>query len=427
MALSVTHTTPADGTFSAAGSAAWDESHTVTGIAVVATSGAYGDLTGTPVLAAVATSGAYGSLSGTPTLSAVATSGAYGDLSGTPSLNIFKQVFVTAQATLVASGTADTLQFIAGTNITLTADAGGKKLTIAAAAGDAAAAWPIGSIYMATVDTNPSTLLGFGTWNSIPGKFLVGVATGNAEFDAGVSGGATGTSYTPSGSNAVVQFTPSGTNAISLFREAVAGTNAASVASGSVSIEYPTGVPVFAGATGSASVSVNWPAGVPTFAGTAHQHGLPISHLASGGAVYFAGAASAWGSGTTLGMNAKVTTLGANASSTNIVSIVSVLGIQLSQTATAAGAITWPASVPQALVTGLVPAGIISWPATAPSAVFKTGTAAAQIFTGVTGSVSGQVFTGVTGTVSGQAFTGNQTSIAILPPYRTVYMWERTA
>lgn len=35
-------------------------------------------------LAAVATSGAYSSLSGTPTLAAVATSGAYGDLSGTP-------------------------------------------------------------------------------------------------------------------------------------------------------------------------------------------------------------------------------------------------------------------------------------------------------------------------------------------------------
>jgi hypothetical protein len=60
-------------------------------------------------------------------------------------------------------------------------------------------------------------------------------------------------------------------------------------------------------------------------------------------------------------------------------------------------------------------AGIITWPATAPSAVTKNGTAAAQIFTGVTGSVSGQVFTGV------------QTSIAILPPYVAFYMWERTA
>ena len=58
----------------------------VSGLATVATSGAYGDLTGTPSLASVATSGAYSDLSGTPSLSAVAISGAYSDLSGTPSL-----------------------------------------------------------------------------------------------------------------------------------------------------------------------------------------------------------------------------------------------------------------------------------------------------------------------------------------------------
>lgn len=54
--------------------------------AVVATSGAYSDLSGTPSLAAVAISGAYSDLSGKPSLSAVATSGAYSDLSGKPSL-----------------------------------------------------------------------------------------------------------------------------------------------------------------------------------------------------------------------------------------------------------------------------------------------------------------------------------------------------
>jgi len=58
----------------------------ITGLAAVATSGAYSDLSGTPSLAAVATSGAYSDLSGTPSLAAVATSGAYSDLSGTPSL-----------------------------------------------------------------------------------------------------------------------------------------------------------------------------------------------------------------------------------------------------------------------------------------------------------------------------------------------------
>lgn len=55
-------------------------------LAVVATSGAYADLTGKPVLAAVATSGAYGDLSGRPALATVATSGAYADLSGRPTI-----------------------------------------------------------------------------------------------------------------------------------------------------------------------------------------------------------------------------------------------------------------------------------------------------------------------------------------------------
>lgn len=360
MAISVLHTTPSDATFSAAGAAAWDEEHTVGGFATVAQSGDYANLTGTPVI---------------------------------PSL---------------------------------------------------ADAWPIGSVFTSVRTTSPATILGFGTWASLgEGHVLVAVATAIAQFNTvKASGGAltaassgtvstptfTGDAYTPSGANAIsltkdavagsnaislTRDAVAGSNAIALFREAAAGANAASVASGSVSVE--------------------WPTGVPTFDGTAHQHGLPISHIASGGAVYFAGAASAWGSGTTVGMNAKVTTLGANASSTNIISIVSVLGVPLSQTATAAG--------------------IISWPATAPSAVIKNATAAAQTFTGVTGSVSGQTFTGVTASVSGQVFTGVTASVSgqvftgvakaptgavskpeyvgdetsIVQPFICVYFWERTA
>ncbi len=58
----------------------------VSGLATVATTGAYSDLTGTPTLATVATTGAYSDLTGTPTLATVATTGAYSDLSGTPTL-----------------------------------------------------------------------------------------------------------------------------------------------------------------------------------------------------------------------------------------------------------------------------------------------------------------------------------------------------
>ena len=58
----------------------------ISGLATVATSGAYAGLSGTPSLATVATSGAYADLSGSPSLATVATSGAYSDLSGLPTL-----------------------------------------------------------------------------------------------------------------------------------------------------------------------------------------------------------------------------------------------------------------------------------------------------------------------------------------------------
>ena len=58
----------------------------ISGLATVATTGAYSDLSGTPSLATVATSGAYSDLSGTPSLATVATTGAYSDLSGKPTL-----------------------------------------------------------------------------------------------------------------------------------------------------------------------------------------------------------------------------------------------------------------------------------------------------------------------------------------------------
>jgi len=58
----------------------------ISGLATVASTGAYSDLTGAPTLATVATTGAYSDLSGTPSLATVATTGAYSDLTGTPTL-----------------------------------------------------------------------------------------------------------------------------------------------------------------------------------------------------------------------------------------------------------------------------------------------------------------------------------------------------
>jgi hypothetical protein len=75
---------------------------TITGLAAVATTGAYADLTGKPTLAAVATTGAYADLTGKPTLAAVATTGAYADLAGKPTL---AAVATTGSASDLTTGT----------------------------------------------------------------------------------------------------------------------------------------------------------------------------------------------------------------------------------------------------------------------------------------------------------------------------------
>jgi|GEM_PF-3230053 len=61
----------------------------IDGLADVATSGDYADLTGKPSLSTVATSGAYSDLTGKPTLATVAASGSYADLSNKPDLSVY--------------------------------------------------------------------------------------------------------------------------------------------------------------------------------------------------------------------------------------------------------------------------------------------------------------------------------------------------
>lgn len=52
------------------------------------------------------------------------------------------------------------------------------------------AVYPVGSIYISTNSTNPSTLFGFGTWSAFAqGRTLIGVGTSDQAFTAGATGG----------------------------------------------------------------------------------------------------------------------------------------------------------------------------------------------------------------------------------------------
>ena len=76
-----------------------------------------------------------------------------------------------------------------GAGVTVS-DSGGKtQVSIPGGAGEA---FPVGSVFIAVVSTDPATLLGYGTWSAFgAGRVMVGLNSGDADFDtAEETGGA---------------------------------------------------------------------------------------------------------------------------------------------------------------------------------------------------------------------------------------------
>ncbi len=93
------------------------------------------------------------------------------------------------------------------------------------------ACWPVGSIFIGAVATNPGTLLGFGTWVAAAvGRMIVGIDATQTEFDTlGETGGAKTVTLTANEMPVHSHTIPVGAtdDTTAPFDRADAGTNAA--------------------------------------------------------------------------------------------------------------------------------------------------------------------------------------------------------
>ena len=88
-----------------------------------------------------------------------------------PDLDASKITSGTIATARLGTGTADSTTYLRGDQ-TYATPAGGSQ------------AFPVGSVFLAVVSTNPATLLGYGTWAAIAaGRMLVGLDSGDTDFD----------------------------------------------------------------------------------------------------------------------------------------------------------------------------------------------------------------------------------------------------
>lgn len=142
-----------------------------------------------------------------------------------------------------------------------------------------AEAFPVGAVFIGVVDTNPATLLGYGTWAAFgTGRVLVGLDSGDTDFDAVEETGGSKTHTHSVTSNVAVadhsftQPTISWPISVPVF----AGTNF-------TTSNATTGLGVAAVTSTKPSGTNSWPASVPTNAsGAVSAHSVTNNAVTSG-------------------------------------------------------------------------------------------------------------------------------------------------
>lgn len=251
--------------------------------------------------------------------------------------------------------------------------------------------YPVGSIYMSTVNTNPGTLFG-GTWIAWgSGRVPVGVDANDTAFDTvEETGGSKSQSYTPAGSNAAVKLTAA-----------------------------QSGVPAHAHGLNSHKHSVG-----------AHSHGLN-SHTHS----YVKANTTTGGTAITVDQMPSHTHLTVNnaAGTKNALTANNTVGFY---------AVSGDTDLPYSLRAGSGGANVSKSSATGGSnthnhSVGNTSTSTTAA-TGSTadstafdsGAASGNTANNTAAAASeshNHTFTGTEATISHLQPYITCYMWKRTA
>lgn len=255
-------------------------------------------------------------------------------------------------------------------------------------------AFPVGSVFIAVVSTNPGTLLGYGSWSAFgAGRVLVGLDSGDIDFDAAEETGGAKT------------VTPTGTVAAPVFTGSALGT-------------HSHGVGTFANTAESAHThaagAISWPAGVPTMSGIAvsdhashtHTYTQVIDHVhVENRNSAQTGGLSGWAAGDTSTSSSTATGY-STANPTGSVGTTGTTagpGATMTHTVSNQGTIAWPAGVPTGAATG-------------------AGSSHNHTFGGTSEAVSAGT---PAGTNTAPAFTGSASSV--VQPYIVVYMWKRTA